>query len=382
MNSNSNSFFFSESKDLMVNNDVKKRIDEFLWKIGSGEFSINKFMQKFNISLSIAESILDHYIETRILDKKICRKCPNEDCIPGIIWEDDFEEDYCPTCNCELSMQWRQNSTEPHYFINRSGRQFSPWLLLLHGMNTPGEWQEDTVFRLGLRNEKSPFEIYKYGIIRVSPFFKILQSCRVKNFIKKYNLAAQEAKDNGIDDPPDVIAHSFGTLIIGRALEKYPKLCMGKVLLCGSILRPDFNWSKYIEEGRVSKVLNHFGGKDFWAKIAIYAIPGSGPSGRVGFVESESSHNYLFNFKDPDYKHSDFFSKDKFDHQFKYLWQPFLWGKLEELKSTINLHQGIMEWHPPSLIIRIIMNKWIIVAFIIILFILCKFILGSSFHYL
>ena len=242
--------------------------------------------------------------------------------------------------------------------------------MLLHGMNTEGEWQQDSVYRFGLYNEHSPFKIYKYGIRRIEPFFKLLQNKRVSKFIKDYKQASKEARQCGINDPPDIIAHSFGTLILVRAMERDKAISFGRVLLCGSIIRPDFDWLKYKREGRVDLILNHFGGKDFWAHIAVYAIPRSGPSGRIGFVEMKETRDYIFNVKYPAYKHSDFFKDDNFPQQFKFLWRPFLWGRLDELKGVIELHNGVRRWKLPPFLFRGIIIRLSLVLILIVLVII------------
>jgi hypothetical protein len=48
-------------------------------------------------------------------------------------------------------------------------------------------------------------------------------------------------------------------------------------------MRSTVRWARLIERGQAEAVLNHFGAKDFWARIAHDVIPDSGPSGRDGF---------------------------------------------------------------------------------------------------
>jgi serine/threonine-protein kinase len=62
-----------------------------------------------------------------------------------------------------------------------------------------------------------------------------------------------------LDARPDIIAHSFGTWLVGHALESNPDIQVGRVVLTGSILRPDFNWKEHMPSGQVEAVLNHYG---------------------------------------------------------------------------------------------------------------------------
>jgi pimeloyl-ACP methyl ester carboxylesterase len=220
-------------------------------------------------------------------------------------------------------------------------------------------------FRHVLRGNNAPFYIYKYGIQRIEPFFDRLQENRVRVFIKDFLDIRNEAKQEDVDEPPDIVAHSFGTLIIGRALELNKDIKFGKVILCGSILPPDFDWQGYISSKRVAAVLNHFGSNDFWARIAVRGIPHSGPSGRIGFIETGNKKDLLFNVRAEGYAHSDFFEKNKFNQHYNSIWQPFLWGKLHQLSKSLKLHDGVKEWKRPSFFLRAPFLTYISVSVIV-----------------
>jgi hypothetical protein len=60
--------------------------------------------------------------------------------------------------------------------------------------------------------------------------------------------------------------------------------------------------------------------KDFWARIAHYIIPDSGPSGRYGFNDRLNiSHDVL-----EGRHHSDFFNETEMPALFQHIWHPFL----------------------------------------------------------
>src|SRR5260370_35691176 len=63
---------------------------------------------------------------------------------------------------------------------------------------------------------------------------------------------------------PSVIAHSFGTYVVGNALMKYDELRFDRIVLCGSILPSDFDSSSLIDSGRFNAVLNECGLKYVW----------------------------------------------------------------------------------------------------------------------
>jgi hypothetical protein len=74
--------------------------------------------------------------------------------------------------------------------------------------------------------------------------------------------------------------------MIGHALastdRELANLAVGRVVLLGSILRPNFPWAEVVARGRAEAVLNHYGTSDPWAGIGGYVIYDAGPSCRRG----------------------------------------------------------------------------------------------------
>jgi hypothetical protein len=116
---------------------------------------------------------------------------------------------------------------------------------------------------------------------------------------------------------PSIIAHSFGSYIVGYAMQKYPDIRFDKVILCGSILPVEFDWSTLFHRDQVNFVRNEFGAQDFWASIVGSFIRDTGSSGTDGFqllstVVSQESFEY--------FEHSDYFHK----HHIENHWLPVL----------------------------------------------------------
>jgi hypothetical protein len=92
----------------------------------------------------------------------------------------------------------------------------------------------------------------------------------------------RDARDRGLS--AGTIAHSYGTLCVGRALEWHPALVLSRVVLWGCILPRDFDWTTLLNRGQVEAVLNETCEQDRWPKVAKFAIRGGcGPSGCHGF---------------------------------------------------------------------------------------------------
>jgi hypothetical protein len=138
-------------------------------------------------------------------------------------------------------------------------------------------------------------------------------------------------KDVGLGEGelPSIVAHSFGTYILGHALLKYPFIRFDKVLLCGSILPRDFPWTALIERGQVQAVRNEYGTQDIWSNFVSWFVRGSGPSGIRGFTSHTAERFEQAEFR---YPHSEYFSEG---HMERY-WLPFL----ERPLATISQGEG------------------------------------------
>jgi hypothetical protein len=158
------------------------------------------------------------------------------------------------------------------------------WLVAVHGMNTHGAWQEEFSWVVQIVYGYSiPTFIFKYGRILLSPFLDWRQEKYVDEFANRLLAKASEVHSLMENAPPDILAHSFGTWIVARALEKHEALRYGRVILTGSIVRPDFDWGRYVAAERVESVLCHRASRDIWVRVAPFSVPRSGPSGIVGF---------------------------------------------------------------------------------------------------
>lgn len=159
-----------------------------------------------------------------------------------------------------------------------------------------------------------------------------------------------QLRERGFEGNPDVIAHSFGTWLVGHLLldeaRRVPseRLAFGRVILLGSILRPDFNWKGLKDAGLVEEVLNHFGTHDRVVPFAHATIWDSGPSGVRGF-----DGNDALNLRAEGCGHGDLLSVTKstassgqgqtrpnLEHYYEDCWRRFLTLPKDEL-STLGI---------------------------------------------
>lgn len=84
---------------------------------------------------------------------------------------------------------------------------------------------------------------------------------------------------------PSIVVHSFGSLILAKAIEKYTDLTFDKIVLTGSIIPKVFPWHELAERNQFSRVLNIVCDKDLPVKIAKWFVIGASDSGGNGFKD-------------------------------------------------------------------------------------------------
>lgn len=111
------------------------------------------------------------------------------------------------------------------------------------------------------------------------------------------------------DQRVDIVAHSFGTFVVTKALQDLPEespVRVTNLILCGSVLPHDFRWGELLKK-RVSRVINECGMHDLPLVASQFFVFGTGMAGKVGFTGGHTSdfQNRYFPFG-----HGGFFEKD------------------------------------------------------------------------
>ena len=222
-------------------------------------------------------------------------------------------------------------------------------VMSLHGIRTRGEWQKQVNSQLqamGFRHE-----LLDYGFFRAwRLLMPWLRARQVARFRMEY-----EALTAGTSALPSVIAHSFGTYIVAAAMDKYAEIRFDRIILCGSIVRREYDWDSLIDSGRVSAVLNEYGGKDFWSKTAAWCIWDGGASGARGFL---TRHGRVFQRRRPLFRHSDYF----YPLNYRENWVPFLEGA--EPSDQPRERPGGINWRFLTLAIIVVATLFIVYVLI------------------
>ncbi len=245
-------------------------------------------------------------------ERSICPCCqqPLEEPLP--------DDGLCPRCHRAL-VDCDGPATEVIYLHEAPPPRIVDWVLTLHGMNTLGAWQEKLAWLIARTYGRAiPVAVYKYGVVRPGVLFRWRHRQLRDQVAERLRALSAEAGAAGYRPQPDVIAHSFGTLLLAQALTADETLQVGRVILAGSILPPDFEWQPLIDRGQVEAVLNFYGTADFPVAVTHYLIPDSGPAGRRGFDKAG-----VVNVEAAGFGHSTVFG-ERLDSVFDSTWKPFL----------------------------------------------------------
>lgn len=233
------------------------------------------------------QGFLDELVASHRMQRIDVRLCPNPACrLPLDRGMQTIGE--CPHCLQAFAEVGDDPIPSIRYrIIGEAGRDIR-WMIVVHGMNTRGAWQEDLSWLVANKLKyAAPVLIHKYGWATIDVLLTPLHRRLAKSLGKKICRAVDYARVRGLTAAPDVLVHSFGSRLFSLVLQDndFADLRFGRVIMTGSIVRPDFAWSPLIDRGRVEAVLNHVGGRDVPVRVAQFLIPGSGPSGRAGFTD-------------------------------------------------------------------------------------------------
>ena len=231
-----------------------------------------------------------------------------------------------------------------------------PLLISVHGIRTHAPWQK-LVAEVGA-DWKIKVVSFDYKYFRTVQFlFGPSRKKKIREFYNYYSrtLLENQSKVDIADfkKRPSVVAHSFGTYLVVNCMLKHRDVKFDKIILCGSIIPEDFDWSILFGRDQLNCVRNECGHKDFWAGMVGAFVPNTGSSGKNGFT-----------FKSANFKQEHF---DLFEHsdalirqQMRTEWFPFLtkppsglvvkngrdFDDLDELNNTLdNTHEIDLKYY-------------------------------------
>ena len=172
-------------------------------------------------------------------------------------------------------------------------------VVTVHGIRTFGHWQErlESALADAARTVGQSVNVvnYKFGYFSAFALLSItLRFLAVRRFQRE--LLALVSKDW---DRIDIVAHSFGTYLVAKALLSWSRTSVVRVntvILAGSVLPARFNWSALLPT-TIRRVVNDCGARDNVLWIS-QLIPMLGMAGRTGFLgmTGQELRNRFFSF--------------------------------------------------------------------------------------
>lgn len=184
-------------------------------------------------------------------------------------------------------------------------------LVLIHGIQTDGAWQRHVQDKMSgiprLQVHDLGYDVFTalqlLGPARSGPVDRIARE--IRRIKTEEPLAAIS-----------VIAHSYGSYIVSKILDKHPDIKFSKIIMCGAIVPRSYPWDRNAREMPKSSIVNDVGTRDIWPLVATSTTFGYGSSGRRGFQGASVTDRYF------NYSHSEFFD-EKHQHVEKF-WRPIL----------------------------------------------------------
>jgi hypothetical protein len=158
-----------------------------------------------------------------------------------------------------------------------------PVLITVHGIRTFGQWQDRLKKLVTAANPNVEVKEYGYGYFSVVAFLiPVVRWLAVISFRRRLKLLLKTHPRA----PVSIVAHSFGTHIVARALQsmkpgELPEIPV--VILAGSVLKSNFDWTRLLNSGKLKRVINDCGIDDNILLLSQMCVLLTGMAGRVGF---------------------------------------------------------------------------------------------------
>jgi len=194
----------------------------------------------------------------------------------------------------------------------------------VHGIQTFGGWQEklDTVLKKYGEGTVSEHIIYKYHHFPITHFLRSSKRAdEVDKLSKDLLILARRFPEARIC----IVGHSFGTYLIAESLKKISdRLNIDRIILAGSVLQSDYDWTDIINKHNIKSVTNECASKDSALVFSHFFAKGLGMAG----IEGLSPHGGIIINRHFEGGHSCFFTDSTFSQ-----WSQYIHGDILDAKD-------------------------------------------------
>ena len=214
--------------------EVERRLSEGV----ELEFTLAQFAQAVEARRAEGslQAFLDDLVNAAIAARSDVYRCPMGSC--ARVLPAGMANTVCPFCLADYQQEGVAPEAEPAYRLVGENSRDIRWVIVIHGMNSRAKWQE--VFSWEIANRLSysaPVLIYKYGWATIDVFARWLHERLARRLGERMRIAIEQAQKSRLPTRPDIIAHSFGTLLLSRVLEnpEFADLKFGRIITAASI---------------------------------------------------------------------------------------------------------------------------------------------------
>ncbi len=156
-------------------------------------------------------------------------------------------------------------------------------VITVHGIRTFGRWQERLEGLLRAHEPGTKVHNYKYGFFSILAYlFPFLRWLATDRFRRELSQTVAQYPSARID----IVAHSFGTHLVGWGLMRTAKDQRPKIhtiILASSVLKTGFRWRGLLSDGTVRRVINECATRDWVVVLNQLVVLFTGASGILGF---------------------------------------------------------------------------------------------------
>ena len=155
-------------------------------------------------------------------------------------------------------------------------------IVTVHGIRTFGQWQVRLHNLIKAADPDTVVVAYEYGYFSVLAFIiPMFRWLAVRAFRRRARSLTKDYPEARFS----FVAHSFGTHIVAYGLRSLGREAPGidTIVLCGSVLRSQFDWDKFLARVPARRVVNDCGVNDSVLVLSQLVVLFTGMAGRVGF---------------------------------------------------------------------------------------------------
>lgn len=187
-------------------------------------------------------------------------------------------------------------------------------VILIHGIRDFADWQTEVA--ASLREAQFVPAHTNYGRFDAFRFLAPISLFRNQAIETVWIQIRDIRKQYGPSARYSVIAHSFGTFVFARILQKGFDMKFHRVIFCGSVVKYNFPF-EHISDRFETPIINDVGTRDAWPALGESATWGYGSAGTYGFHRPRVEDRYHYKAG------HGYFLRNKFCKRF---WIPVLRG--------------------------------------------------------